>query len=313
MGIEGRRVNAGKAVSRIGGLFGSSDEPNKRRIRHNELASSLRTIIEYCQTILARMARYRPTWLFISTMTNSSAPLLIILPGLDGSGRLSVPFMHALEAQGVESQVIAYPKDRAMGYDALRDWLRPQLLRQPPFVLLGESFAGPLAIMLGTTGLTSLRGIILSTTFARAPVPAPSVLARVLQLPLPLPPVAPLARLLLGRWRTPSLEGALRDALAGTSPSVLRARAVETLRIDVRALLPLVSTPVLCLHANEDRLLQASALRSIEHGLQQPAESHLLDGPHLLLQAQPVEAAARVASWLRTLDRGTLPHAPPEA
>ncbi|MDY1033424.1 alpha/beta hydrolase [Stenotrophomonas sp. CFBP8980] len=234
-------------------------------------------------------------------MTNGSAPLLIILPGLDGSGRLSVPFMEALGAHGIRSEVIAYPKERAMGYDALRDWLRPQLLERPPFVLLGESFAGPLAVMLGATGLSSLRGIILSTTFAHAPVPAPSALARVLQLPLPLPPVALLARLLFGRWRTPSLE------------SVLRARAMATLRIDVRALLPKVSTPVLCLHANEDRLLQASALRSIERAQRQPAESQLLDGPHLLLQAQPVEAATRVASWLRTLDRGTLPHAPPKA
>lgn len=246
-------------------------------------------------------------------MTNGSAPLLIILPGLDGSGRLSVPFMEALGAHEIRSEVIAYPKERAMGYDALRDWLRPQLLERPPFVLLGESFAGPLAVMLGATGLSSLRGIILSTTFAHAPVPAPSALARVLQLPLPLPPVALLARLLFGRWRTPSLESALREALAGTSSSVLRARAMATLRIDVRALLPKVSTPVLCLHANEDRLLQASALRSIERGQRQPAESQLLDGPHLLLQAQPVEAAARVASWLRTLDRGTLPHAPPKA
>ena len=246
-------------------------------------------------------------------MTNGSAPLLIILPGLDGSGRLSVPFMEALGTHGIRSEVIAYPNDRAMGYDALRDWLRPQLLERPPFVLLGESFAGPLAVMLGATGLSSLRGIILSTTFAHAPVPAPSALARVLQLPLPLPPVALLASLLFGLWRTPSLESALRESLAGTSSSVLRARAMATLRIDVRALLPKVSTPVLCLHANEDRLLQASALRSIERAQRQPAESQLLDGPHLLLQAQPVEAAARVARWLRTLDRGTLPHAPPKA
>ena len=246
-------------------------------------------------------------------MTNGAAPLLIILPGLDGSGRLSVPFMQALEAHGIQSEVIAYPVGRAMGYDALRDWLRPQLLERPPFVLLGESFSGPLAVMLGTTGLTPLRGIILSTTFARAPVPVPSALARVLQLPLPLPPVALLARFLFGRWRTPSLEVALRDALAGTLPCVLRARAMATLRIDVRALLPVISMPVLCLHANEDRLLQASALQSIERGLRQPAESHLLDGPHLLLQARPIEAAASVASWLRTLDRGTLPHASPEA
>lgn len=246
-------------------------------------------------------------------MTNGPSPLLIILPGLHGSGRLSVPFMQALEVHGIQSEVLAYPVGEGMGYDALRDWLRPQLLQRPPFVLLGESFAGPLAVMLGTTELTSLRGIILSTTFARAPVPAPSALARVLQLPLPLPPVALLARLLLGRWRTPSLESALRDALAGASPTVLRARAMATLRIDVRTLLPLVSTPVLCLHANQDRLLQASASRSIERGLQRPAESHRLDGPHLLLQAQPVEAASHVARWLRTLDRGTLPHAPPEA
>ena len=246
-------------------------------------------------------------------MTNGSAPLLIILPGLDGGGRLSVPFMQALEAHGIQSEVIAYPASQTMGYDALRDWLRPQLLQRPPFVLLGESFAGPLTVMLGATGLTSLRGIILSTTFARAPVPVPSTLARVLKLPLPLPPVALLARLLLGRWRTPSLQSALRDALATTSPPVLRARAVATLRIDVRGLLPAISAPVLCLHANEDRLLQAGALQSIERGLQRPPETHLLDGPHLLLQAQPIEAAARVAGWLRTLDRGTLPHAATEA
>ncbi|NUN50811.1 MAG: pimeloyl-ACP methyl ester esterase, partial [Candidatus Brocadiae bacterium] len=40
-------------------------------------------------------------------------PVLILLPGLDGSGRLFAPLLAAL-GTGIEARAIAYPPDRAL-------------------------------------------------------------------------------------------------------------------------------------------------------------------------------------------------------
>lgn len=66
----------------------------------------------------------------------TTRPLLILLPGLDGSGRLFARLVAALGAD-VDARVIAYPADRALGYAELVEFVRPQLPKDRPFVLLG--------------------------------------------------------------------------------------------------------------------------------------------------------------------------------
>ena len=91
---------------------------------------------------------------------------VVVLPGLDGTTVLLAPFLAALQGRGVPASAVGYPGDRPLDYDALEPLVRAQLPRTP-FVLLGESFSGPLAIRIAADPPPGLRGLVLSTTFAR--------------------------------------------------------------------------------------------------------------------------------------------------
>ncbi len=166
-------------------------------------------------------------------------------------------------------------------------------------VVLGESFSGPLAIAIAADPPANLVGLVLSTTFARAPVPMSRWLAPFARFaPVRGVPVAALAWVLLGRWRTASLQRALRDALTRVDPAVLRFRAGLTMRVDVSALLARVRVPTLYLQASEDRLLAAAAHRSIAAAVAGCAVVQVV-GPHLLLQAAPRACAEEVCRAAR--------------
>ncbi|HBP02831.1 MAG TPA: alpha/beta hydrolase, partial [Stenotrophomonas sp.] len=123
----------------------------------------------------------------------SAAPQhVLMLPGLDGSGRLSTPFLPALQAHGLTTQAITLPAQGGQDHAKLAQRLRSQLPGHP-FILLAESFSGPLAVELATRHPTGLRGLVLAATFARRPVPLPAASAALLSPAWPLPPVALLA------------------------------------------------------------------------------------------------------------------------
>lgn len=230
----------------------------------------------------------------------SAAPLhVLMLPGLDGTGRMSTSFLSALQAHGLTTQAIALPAQGGQGYATLAEWLWPQLPHQP-FVLLAESFSGPLAIQLAARQPAALRGLVLAATFARRPVPMPAAGAALLSPAWPMPPVALLSRLLLGRWRNRQHLSMLHDVLAQLPAATLRQRAAATLRVDVRGLLPQITVPTLCLQARQDRLLWPPSVAELQVLL--PDARHIaLEGPHLLLQACAGPAAAVVAGWGRAL------------
>lgn len=224
---------------------------------------------------------------------------VVMLPGLDGTGLLSVHFVEAMQARGLGVQVLPTPAQGPQDYAALAQALRARL-PDAPFVLLAESFAGPLAVELAAAPPPGLRGLVLSTTFARRPVPLPAASARILTAAWPLPPLALIARLLLGPWRTRTNLRELGLAITQVPAATLRQRAAATLQVDVRALLPELVLPTLCLHARQDRLLWPPSVAELQALL--PDARHVsLQGPHLLLQARADAAAAEVAAWMKTL------------
>src|ERR1700677_3088878 len=87
------------------------------------------------------------------------APVLVLLPGLDGTGILSRQFVDAI-GESVETQIIAYPTDQPLGYAELEKLVREALPRDRPYVVLGESFSGPVAIRLGAKPPAGLVGLI---------------------------------------------------------------------------------------------------------------------------------------------------------
>ena len=154
---------------------------------------------------------------------------LCILPGLDGTTRMLDTFIAAARDAGIgEVRAIAYPPDRPLGYAALEAHVRAALPEQERFVLLGESFSGPIAIAIAADPPPGLAGLVLSTTFAHAPVALSAPLAPLVRFaPVRAVPMAALSALLLGRWSTPGLRRALRAALDEVAPAVQRARVAR--------------------------------------------------------------------------------------
>jgi len=197
--------------------------------------------------------------------------------------------------------VVAYPTDRPASYAASERLARQALAPHRPLVLLGESFSGPIAVSIAARPPAGLAGLVLSTTFARNPVPILAPLAAL----APLAPVRGLPRsalswYLLGRWATPELEAQLAQALSQVAPEVLRKRAANALRVDVSADLASIVVPTLYLRASHDRLMHRSAGDLI---MARIADARRVDlaGPHLLLQTAPAASALAIGRWWQAL------------
>jgi pimeloyl-ACP methyl ester carboxylesterase len=230
--------------------------------------------------------------------TNSSRPTLVLLPGLDGTGKLFSDFVRAL-GPDIDAQIVPYPVDQPMGYAELEALVRAALPADRRFVVLGESFSGPIAIQIGADPPAGLAGVILCGTFARNPYP-------LLGWAKPLAAWFPLKS--LPRWlRAPLMWGSLaaerapaqlNRAMAAVSEDVIRHRIAALLAVDASGALARVELPVLVLQAAHDLVIPRSATQWI---LETASHAQLveIEGPHLLLQTRPEECAAAVIRFVR--------------
>ncbi|MES2950671.1 MAG: alpha/beta hydrolase [Pseudomonadota bacterium] len=231
-------------------------------------------------------------------------PTLVLLPGMDGTGNMFAPFVAAMGGL-CNTLCIRYPDDVAMGYAELEALVRSQLPHNTRYVVLGESFSGPIAASLSAAPPPGLIGVVLCCTFLRNPRPQLAVFGGLLKFaPLKAAPIAAMVPVLLGRYSTAALRTALSNALAQVSTVTLQARLRAVLQVDVRAHLAAAKIPVLYLRAKQDYLLPARATAEVQASLPS-VEMQSIAGPHLLLQACPVPAAAAVSRFMRSLASAT--------
>lgn len=220
---------------------------------------------------------------------------LVLLPGLNGSSRLFAPLLAQLT--DIPCLVLELPPQGPQDHASLADTLFAQL-GETPFVLLGESFSGPLAYRLALRQPAGLRGVILAATFLCRPHPF-LPLTRYLPLPTGLLNHAPLLKLFcVGQEANPALLELLRAEIHHLPYSLLRARLHSLSELQEPAQ-PL-ELPALQLLPRQDRLVsrRAAALQRYCRNLQR-AE---LDGPHFLLQSQPAACAQAILAFLRHLE-----------
>ena len=229
---------------------------------------------------------------------------IVLLPGLDGTGTLFDPFVAATPS-GFSPSVIAYPPAEPTGYRDLEPYVLDRLPPTEPYILLGESFSGPLALRIAARRPANLVGVVLVASFARGPQPfgpygVPRALLRL------LPVRSRLARtLLLGARPDAELEGLLERALGAVPAGVLGSRVGEVLETDELEALRKVAVPILYVQASRDRLVRRSSATQVLRA--HPAtEVVRVSGPHLVLQANPRacwEAVSRLAEHvIRGLD-----------
>jgi len=231
-------------------------------------------------------------------VTPVSLPQLIVLPGLDGTGTRLTAFLREMQ-RAVPTRIIGYPPDQPMGYAELESLVRQLLPQGERYVLLAESFAGPIAIRVAADPPPGLAGLILCGTFARNPFPwLRAVRALAVRVPFKSLPRWLRAPLLWGSGDPRRAPPRAERASATVDKAVIRRRLHEVLTVDVTGLLANIDLPTLILGATRDRIVPRSAVRLLvqrtRHG-----EVAEIDGPHLLLQSRPAESAAAVLRFLR--------------
>jgi pimeloyl-ACP methyl ester carboxylesterase len=221
---------------------------------------------------------------------------LVLIPGLDGTGDLFASFIAALK--GVDAQVISYPPDRAMSYAEHETHVRERLPQGGDYVLLAESFSGPVGITIAASAPPGLKGLILCCSFAANPLPVFGPLSRLISVfpAIKIPPSL-IAPFLYAGHATPELRRQHVGAMAKVSARALRARVAAILAVDCIPLLRRVEVPMLYLLAKADRLVPSSALREIER-IRPDIQTAEFDAPHFLLQTRPDLAADRVRTFV---------------
>jgi pimeloyl-[acyl-carrier protein] methyl ester esterase len=225
---------------------------------------------------------------------------LVLLPGLDGTGRLFTSLIAALPP-GIHATVIPYPANQPLDLAQLAALVQRELPAGRP-VLLAESFSGLVALALLASASARIRGVIFVGAFAEPPRPFLLRLAPLVSRSKALLRSTPsflLRQYCLGTEASAADLNALRQIISAVSPQVLSQRlalagarhSFGKGRIDV---------PCFYLRANQDRLVPASCATWFQERFRNCAIEEI-DGPHFMLQARPRQSAQAIARMLALL------------
>ncbi|MDX1369181.1 alpha/beta fold hydrolase [Pseudomonas sp.] len=224
-------------------------------------------------------------------------PRLVLLPGLNGSSGLFAPLLEHLNP-ALDVQTLSLPDQGEQDFRSLADRLADQL-GETPFVLLGESFSGPLAYRLALDNPTGLRGVIFAASFLRRPHPLLG-LARRAPLPKWLLRQSCLLRLFcVGGPASAALIELLRQEINALPQALLRARMATLSQLHAPA--RRLELPALHLLPSQDRLVTHKASASLQAHCSQ-LQQVAIDGPHFLLQSQPRACARAIERFIATLE-----------
>ncbi len=231
----------------------------------------------------------------------------VLLPGMDGTGLLFEPLLN-LWTEATPPAVLSYPADRILSYEQIESDVLSQLPVDEPYILIAESYSGPIAVRIAAKCPPMLRGLVLSATFVQRPGGRLGKWCRFLVGPYLFSGTAPraIAKKML-QWQGLPYEKIQLwlEAFEHLRSRVLAARLKEILEVDVLEDLKKCEVPILCLYGKKDLLLSNRS-----HELIYQANSKVkrvgLDTPHFLLQAKPAEALHEIQIFTQILENSQL-------
>lgn len=212
---------------------------------------------------------------------------LVLLPGMDGTGILFEPLSAQLGEEW-DVEIVTYPNEGSQDYDTLKRHTLSCLPENEDYILVGESFSGPIAYSIGMATPRSLKAIIFVATFLESPRP------KMLRLVQPLfqvfgglrPPNTLIRHWLLGENATEELVERFKSALRSVPKSIIAKRlgSVTTFRPPTKALT--ISSAYI--QAARDRLVPDTCLNKFLE-LIPGIRIYKINGPHFILQSQVSE------------------------
>lgn len=225
-------------------------------------------------------------------------PHLLLLPGLDGTGRLFSRITPHVP-DGWIPKPVAYPPDRTFGLDGYAAFVRSHVPSDEQYAIVAESFSGPIALRLAARQEPNLRALVLVATFVTPPMNALSrwvVRAGAGIGAMFTPPKRVIQAAMLGRYEDPELAAEVQSAVGSVNPNVLASRFRLLAKLDAQPDLQACSVPILYLAGSDDRLVSSEEAEPITRHPSVTAKT--LRAPHLVLQTQPEAAAVEIGAFL---------------
>lgn len=233
---------------------------------------------------------------------------LVLLPGLDGTGDLFAPLVSALPI-AIPTDIVALPEDPRKNYSEIVADVCSKLPREVGYILVGESFSGPLAIMIAAQHPRHLHGLIICASFLSAPVPPwlPPPVLWALACAIKFLPNWVLSHFLLDDKKNKVNSNACCSIVKRIPFALLYARMRALQHIDVAGLFEQCTVPILALVGSEDRLLRRRFTREMRRVKNDLTVVEIKSG-HLLLQDSPGDASAVISQaylrWTHVTETG---------
>jgi pimeloyl-[acyl-carrier protein] methyl ester esterase len=224
---------------------------------------------------------------------------LVLLPGLDGTGVLFRPLLAALPST-LTPVVIGYPTRERLGYSELHKLVVGKLPKNDPYVIVGESFGGPLSLRIAAESPRGLRGVILAGSFVSCPFAAVPQWMEHLVHPWPFQAFPWFIKLKsrLGIYETSEHSSLSMEAISQVAPTVFAHRIREIIRVDVANELKACTVPIMYLQGQRDMIVSSANLRRIL-ALKPTVHVVSIRSSHMILKTQPVAAAHAISEFVQ--------------
>lgn len=222
---------------------------------------------------------------------------IILLPGLDGTGDLFNPILKALPSN-CSNHVISYPQNTEMNYQALADYVYKQLPKNEDYILIAESFSGPVAYLLALMKPEHLKSVIFFASFLRNPRPIALSLCKFLPMSIllsfPIPKV--IVRLfLLGKSINKSTMSLFVNTLDKVPKRMMAFRLKELSQFHAQKRLNNMRTTYV--QAINDKLVSSKSVRPFKE-LVENIIILKVEAPHFILQANSLVCAKIIMTEL---------------
>ena len=227
---------------------------------------------------------------------------LVLLPGLDGTGSLFAPLLANLP-ETLVPVVVKYPPDQLLYYEQLFPYIREVMPWDQPFILLAESFSGPMAIKFAAEQPANIHALVLCSCFF-SKIDAPpaswtSFFTKEKWFERATPDSA-IKQLVTGGVCEPALLTAIKEAIRTVKPEVLAHRVRLMFEFDYSTALKELRAPLLCLAGKQDKLAAPQAIQNLLEA-REDSSCVNLDTSHLLLQTHPKEALQAIIQFIKDL------------
>lgn len=209
---------------------------------------------------------------------------VVLLPGLHGSTALYDVFV-ALAPPWARCRPLPLPTLGDQGFDGLASTLEAELRRLEGFVLVAESFSGPVAVRLLARLGERVALLALCNPLVELSLTLPVGLAASAASWREMPSAAAAAVLADGDR---ALGKAALDGIRALPKEVLEARLTAAFAARSEEITPLLAPPLLAILGSRDRLVSPDWTRALLADV--PFATVVeLDAPHLVVQTKPAE------------------------